>query len=391
MSERTFINGLDQNGAPLAIAVQDGRIHALAPQLIPSAQSEVIDLAGQLVLPGFVDGHIHLDKSFVGDHWHPHQPTNSLRERLAVEKQLLAKARPIQERAQSLIAQAAAFGTLAMRCHVDVDASTGLSHLTAVLQARAAWADWMEIELVAFPQAGVISCPGTLAVMDQAMRAGAQVVGGIDPTSFDGNPVGQLDALFKLADKHNGKIDIHLHEPGEMCLADLQRIAERTQALGLQGKVAVSHAYGLGDLDDINLRKIAEVLAVTGIAIMTNAPGDRSFPPIKALREAGVSVFSGNDNIQDAWWPFGNADMLQRAMLVAYRSGFYTDSDLNLALDMATHASAAIIGLRHYGLQVGHPANFVLVNAANAAAAVATVPSSRTLVRNGEFWQVPCP
>lgn len=101
MSERTFVNGIDQNGAPLAIAVQDGRIQALAPQLIPSAQSEVIDLAGQLVLPGFVDGHIHLDKSFVGDHWRPHQPTNSLRERLAVEKQLLAKARPIQERAQA--------------------------------------------------------------------------------------------------------------------------------------------------------------------------------------------------------------------------------------------------------------------------------------------------
>lgn len=94
-------------------------------------------------------------------------------------------------------------------------------------------------------------------------------------------------------------------------------------------------------IDDTSLRSTAEALAQAGVSIMTNAPGDHAFPPILALRQAGVQVFSGNDNIQDAWWPFGNGYMLQRVMLVAYRSGFRSDEELLIALDMATHAAAA--------------------------------------------------
>ena len=389
MNDRIFINAVDADGAPLHIAVQDGLITSMGSECPVLPHAEVVDVAGHVVLPGWVDGHIHLDKSFVGDGWHPHQPVGSLRERLAVEKQALAAARPMVARAEALMAQAASLGTMAMRCHVDVDATTQLRHLEAVMQARAKWAQWLEIELVAFPQAGVMSCPGTAQVLEQAMRAGAQVVGGIDPTSLDGDPDGQLDVVFGLAQRHAAKVDIHLHEPGEMCVADLQRIAVRTEALGMQGRVAVSHAYGLGDLDDAALQRIAAVLARAGVAIMTNAPGNHGFPPVLKLREAGVRVFSGNDNIQDAWWPFGNGDMLQRAMLVAYRSGFYTDADLRVALEMATHAGAAVIGKADYGLQVGHVADFVLLQAPNAAAAVATVPYARTIVRKGQHWQAP--
>ncbi|WP_313387456.1 amidohydrolase family protein, partial [Achromobacter aegrifaciens] len=98
----------------------------------------------------------------------------------------------------------------------------------------------------------------------------------------------------------------------------------------------------------------ARKLADAGVAIMTNAPGDRAFPPVLALRAAGVRVFTGNDNIQDCWWPYGNGDMLQRAMLIGYRSGFYTDDDLLTALHMASHAGAAVLGLDGYGLQVGN-------------------------------------
>ena len=136
---------------------------------------------------------------------------------------------------------------MAMRCHVDVDATTQLTHLEAVLQAHAKWEQWLEIELVAFPQAGVVSCPGTAQVLDQAMRAGAQVVGGIDPTTFDGDPDRQLDVVFDLAERHAAKVDVHLHEPGEICMADLQRIAARTEALGMQGvwPSAMPMAWGI--------------------------------------------------------------------------------------------------------------------------------------------------
>jgi cytosine/adenosine deaminase-related metal-dependent hydrolase len=118
---------------------------------------------------------------------------------------------------------------------------------------------------------------------------------------------------------------------------------------------------------------------------MTNAPGDRPFPPVLQLREAGVRVFAGNDNIRDAWWPYGNGDMLQRAMLVGYRSGFYTDEQLLVALDMITDGCAAAIGKTGYGLAVGNAATFVVLDAPSGAAAVAGVPGSRVVVRRGEF------
>ncbi|MFM0233979.1 amidohydrolase family protein [Paraburkholderia sediminicola] len=386
MFDRVFVNAVDADGNPLNLAVHEGRFVAIGPECPGLDSAEVVDLAGHLVLPGFVDGHIHLDKSFVGDRWRPHRHVASLRERLAIEKQELASAAPIVERADALIRQAASFGTIAMRSHVDVDATTGLTNLHAVMEAREKWRGVVDIELVAFPQAGVVSCPGTAEVLDAAAREGAQVVGGIDPTTLDGDAEGQLDIVFGIAEKRGVKIDIHLHEPEQQGIDQLHRIAARTIASGLNGRVSVSHAYGLGDAAPEVVDRVAAALAEAGVSILTNAPGDRAFPPILQLRAAGVRVFTGNDNIQDAWWPYGNGDMLQRAMLVGYRSGFYTDDELRVALHMATEAGAAVLGKSGYGLKVGNEATFVVVKAPNAAAAVAAVPADRAIVRNGQFW-----
>ncbi|WP_433705036.1 amidohydrolase family protein [Paraburkholderia sacchari] len=389
MFDRVFVNAVGADGQPLNLAVRDGRfasissLDAAGPE---TGAAEIVDLQGHLVLPGFVDGHIHLDKSFLGDRWRPHRVAATLRERLADEKAALASAAPIAQRADALIRQAASFGTIAMRSHVDVDATTGLTHLQAVMEAREKWRGIIDIELVAFPQAGVVSCPGTADVLDAAAQEGVDVVGGIDPTTLDGDADGQLDIVFGIAQKRGVKIDIHLHEAGEQGIEQLHRIAARTRAAGLEGRVSVSHAYALGDVDADAVARIADALAAAGVSIMTNAPGDRAFPPILPLRAAGVRVFSGNDNIQDAWWPYGNGDMLQRAMLLGYRSGFYTDQELLVALDMATEAGAAVIGKRDYGLKVGNEASFVIVKAPNAAAAVAAAPAERVIVRSGQFW-----
>ncbi|MDE1008377.1 MAG: amidohydrolase family protein [Paraburkholderia fungorum] len=386
MFDRVFVNAVDADGNPLNFAVREGRFVGIGPVRPQTDGAEIVDLEGHLVLPGFVDGHIHLDKSFVGDRWRPHRHVGSLRERLAIEKQELASAAPIVERADALIRQAASFGTIAMRSHVDVDATTGLTNLHAVMEARDKWRGVVDIELVAFPQAGVVSCPGTAELLDAAACEGAQVVGGIDPTMLDGDAEGQLDIVFGIAEKRGVRIDIHLHEPGQQGIDQLHRIAARTRALGLNGRVSVSHAYGLGDVAPEVVDRIAAALAEAGVSIMTNAPGDRVFPPILQLRVAGVRVFTGNDNIQDAWWPYGNGDMLQRAMLVGYRSGFYTDEELRVALHMATEAGAAVLEKSGYGLKVGNEATFVVVKAPNAAAAVAAVPADRAIVRNGQFW-----
>ena len=382
MTDRLFINAVDTGGQPIQLVVRDGRFAAIGAACAAAPGAQTIDLDGRVVLPGFVDGHIHLDKSFVGDRWVPHEPVGTLRERLAVEKRQLAAAPPIVERANALIAQAAAFGTVAMRSHVDVDATTGLSNLQAVMAAREQWRGIVDIELVAFPQAGVVTCPGTAEILDAAVREGADVVGGIDPTTLDGDADGQLDIVFGIAEKRGAKIDIHLH--GSVKRASRSCCGSRRARARAGGRVNVSHAYALGQVSDDDVQRTAAALADAGVSILTNAPGDCAFPPVQALRDAGVHVFAGNDNIRDAWWPFGNGDMLQRAMMVGYRSGFYTDEALGIALDMATHAGARVIGKENYGIAVGCDATFVAVHAPNAAAAVAGVPAERWVFRRGE-------
>lgn len=384
MIKRLFTNALLPDGTPADLAVSGGRFVGIGSDLVAGEGTERVDLGGRLVLPGFVDGHIHLDKSFFGEPWQPHRPAASLRDRLAAEKAMLADVRPAAVRADVLIAQAASLGTVAMRSHVDVDATTGLSHLHAVMAMREKWRESMDIELVAFPQAGILTCPGTADILDAAIREGAEVVGGIDPEGMDGNSEGHLDVVFGIAERHGAKIDIHLHEAGLPGIAQLHRIAARTLALGMAGRVTVSHAYALGDVDQPALDSIARALAGAGVAIMTNAPGDRAFPPILRLREHGVHVFAGNDNIRDAWWPYGNGDMLQRAMLIGYRSGFYTDEHLGIALAMATTESARALGLERRELAVGAEATFVALPALNAAAAVAAPPSERLVFRRGK-------
>ncbi len=377
--------GVDRDGAPVHFHIRDGRFEGLNRTAARAEGARIIDLQGFTLLPGLVDGHIHLDKSFVGDRWHPHQPVASLRERLAVEKAAVAGAAPMVDRAEALIRQCSGFGTVAMRCHVDIDASTGLRHLEAVREAAQRCADIMQIQLVAFPQAGVMSCAGTAAVLEQALAEGVEVLGGIDPTTLDGDAEGQLALLFGLAERYGVRLDIHLHEPGETGLAQLLRIAARTRAAGLQGRVAVSHAYALGEVPLARALQVGEALAAAGVAIMSNAPGDHPFPPLRALHDAGVRVFAGNDNIRDCWWPYGNGDLLQRAMLLGYRSGFYTDADLMLALEMVTTHAAAVIGLPEYGMGEGMPATFVAVRADHGPAAVAGVPAERRVVVGGRW------
>lgn len=294
---RLFRNVLCKDGRTRDLAVRDGCF--VDPNELNN-DAEMIDLDGLLALPAFIEGHIHLDKSFVGDNWRPHRPADDLGQRLTIEKQLLAGALPVQDRADALLAQAHRLGTVAMRSHVDVDASLKLDHLHAVMAACEPWRGKVDVEIVAFPQAGILASPGTADLLDAAVREGASVVGGLDPSAFDGDADAHLDVVFGVAERHGVKIDIHLHEPGQQGIEQLRRIALRTRAAAMQGKVAVSHAYALGDVERDEAARTADLLADAGVAIMTNAPGNRAFPPISLLRRAEVRVFAGNDNIRDA-------------------------------------------------------------------------------------------
>ncbi len=383
-----FTNARFDGGARLHIAVKDGRIAAITPADQPPAGAETIDLGNALVVPGFVEGHIHLDTSFYGDAWRPHKPcTNgfNVHERVAFQAQNMAEAAPMDERARNQLDLCIGHGSTQMRSHVMVDGSVGLKSLETILRVREEYEGLIDIQLVAFPQSGILASPGTPQLLDEAIGLGADLVGGLDPASFDRDVEKHLDVVFGVAGKHGVDVDIHLHDMGTLSAFEIEQIAARTRALGMQGHVAVSHAYGLGDISMDQLKTIADILARSGVAIMTNAPGARPFPPILALRNAGVTVFSGNDNIRDSWWPYGDGDMLGRATTLGYRSGFYLDEELRVAFDVVTEAGAKALRLDSYGLRVGAKADFVTLNAEHVPEAVVATPQGRSVYKEGRL------
>ena len=369
------------------VRVEDGIIAEIAAEIAADVaagpEAAVEDGDGQLLVPGFVDAHMHLDKTFWGLPWRPHQAGPLTIDKIENERRLRRELDiSPEDQAIKLMRQAISKGTTHIRSHVDIDTEIGLANLEGVMAARDRMKDHMTLQLVAFPQSGMLARPGTTELMEAAIKAGADLVGGIDPSVIERDPVGHIDGIFTIAERHGAGVDIHLHEPGALGGLAIELIAERTRALGLQGKVTVSHAFCLGMVDQPYFEKLAGLLADSGISIMTHAPGHVAFPPIKPLREAGVIVCSGSDTIRDSWGPYGNADMLERAMLLGYRSNYRLDPDIETALDLTTFGGAAVMGAEGYGLEVGCRADFVVVPGDTLAEAVINRPP-RTLVIKG--------
>ena len=367
------------------VHLRDGVIAAIGSGLIAAPGAEVIDASGCLMLPGLVDAHAHLDKTLWGTPWHAHQAGPLLWDKISHERQVLARLglSPALQSAR-ILRRMLACGTTHCRTHVDIGPDIGLKHFHGVLAMREAHRAWMDLQVVAFPQTGVMIAPGTLDLLEQAVREGAEVLGGLDPMGIDHDPKGQLDGLFAIAGRHGCELDIHLHDAGALGAATFEMIAERTRALGLKGKVAVSHAFCLGQVEPARLEQLVTLLLDNDIAIMSHAPsGPTLFPPLKLLHERGVRLFTGSDGVRDTWGPLNNGDLLERAYLIAYRSGFRHDADIDLALRMATFGGAQVMGLKGYGLQVGDAADLLLVEAETAAEAVCFHPARRWVIKRG--------
>jgi len=367
------------DGSKHDVEIEGGRVAALLP---PTASEP-----GVMLLPPLVDGHIHLDKTLLGLPWVPNQAAgNKVSDRIEAERKVRA-ARTVSETetGSNLVEQVVATGTLHMRSHVDIDNQLGLRNLHAVLAIRERFRDLVTIQIVAFPQSGLLRSPGTAALLDEAVAQGADLLGGLDPIGIDGDLAGHLDPIFAIASKHGVGIDLHLHDGGEGGIAQMLAIAERTRANGLTGKVAISHAFALGSVPTDFAARTADTLAEAGIAIMSHGPGAGTMPPLPLLRTHGVEVFGGSDNIRDAWSPFGNGDMLERAMLIGYRGNFRHDHELRLAYEMVTEAAARVLGVPDYGIKVGGPADFVAVEAETLAEAVAARPRRKWVMKAGRI------
>ncbi len=385
-SPLVITNALAPGGAPTELFVQDGRIAALGPGASNSAppDAERFDAKGWLILPGLVEGHIHLDKTLVGLPFIPHIEGATIADRIAAEKSLRRSVpASIEARGGRLIEMLSAFGTVAARSHVDIDTDVGLSGLEALLRLKQTYAERIDLQIVAFPQSGILADPGVADLLEAALGNGADLIGGLDPAGIDGDPQGHLDVVFGLAERCGVGVDIHLHDAGPLGAWELRLIAERTAALSLSGRVAVSHAFSLGALDDADFAATAEALARAGVAIMTTGPGPVPMPPVKKLRAAGVKVFAGNDNIRDAWSPFGSGDLIERAALICDRQNFRSDDDLELAFRLVTEESAAATGLGTGRLEAGALADLVFVEAQSIAETVATRPQPRIVFKRG--------
>ena len=372
-------------GPAVDLLIRDGRIAASGSALAAEPGVAELDGADALALPGLVDAHAHIDKTLWGLAWHSNLSGPRVADRISYERRVLGDmALPPAARSGALLRHMAARGTTHVRSHVDIGPDIGLRHLEAILALRERWRGFMDIQIVAFPQTGVMIHPGTLDLLDAAIGLGAEVIGGLDPCSIDRDPKGQLDGIFAIADRRGVGVDIHLHDRGELGAFQVELIAERTRALGLKGRVAISHAFCLGGVEEAQLAELIGLLADNDIAIMTHGPmGSTPFPPIRRLHDAGIRLFTGSDGVRDAWGPLNTGDMLERAFLLAYRSNFRDDSGLALALDLATFGGARVIGAAGYGLAVGDRADLVLVDARTVGEAVVAHGPRSVVLKGG--------
>lgn len=376
------------------VLVSDGLIAAIKEQGVKetgaketgamASSAARVDCHGLLMAPSLVEGHIHLDKTLLGLPLMPHRPGRRIAERIEHEKELRRNlGASVVARGGALIRQVAASGTGSMRSHVDIDAEIGLTQLEEQLELKARYASLVDIQIVAFPQSGILTDLAMRDLLNAALAEGADLVGGLDPASLDGDVSGHLDVVFGLAQKHGKGIDIHLHDAGDLGLQQLREIAHRTIAAELEGHVAVSHAFCLGD--DLPIEATAEALAKARIAIMTNGPSQVPMPPVMKLKELGVTVFAGSDNIRDAWSPYGNGNMLERVQLIGYLQGMNSHQELEHLFEMATSINAGVLGIDGYGLQPGNRADFILLSADSKAEAVLSRPIPSMVVKAGQI------
>ncbi|WP_045523194.1 amidohydrolase [Neobacillus niacini] len=346
----------------------------------------VIDANGLLLIPSFIEKHVHLDKTYMGEDWRACIPAKGVIERCEIEKNILASIlSSTQNRAEALLEILLSYGSTHVRTHVDIYPEVKLQNLEGVRRALDTYSNKVSSEIVAFAQHGLLR-PGTVQLIREAVRNGAGIVGAVDPASVDNNIEASLVQLMELAVEGNADIDLHLHDPGHLGTFTMKRLAYLTKQAGWEGRVAVSHAFGLGDVSKEEAIELAQILKDAGISIVTSLPGGRAIPPVNLLTECGVEVAIGNDNIYDSWWPTGNGDVLERAgrLLERYR---WTD-EVSLAQSLK-YITGGITPLDREGNQVwpkpGDTANIILVDASCSAEIIARRSTRKAVFYKGNL------
>jgi cytosine deaminase len=367
------------------VTISGGVITEVAPA---SGASEPGDLdgGGLLALPGFINTHAHVDKSWWGKPWVPYTYSDHPTVEGWIANERAQRGNydiPNVNSATAVLREFLRHGTTATRTHIDVDLGIGLKGLESVQAAVADLDGAIYVETVAFPQDGVLRRPGVMRLLDEAAQAGAHSIGGLDPGTIDGDVEGQLDGLFQIAVDRGVGLDLHLHDFGSLGAYEYRQVIRRTIDAGLQGKVNISHGFAMGTLQQSVQEEIIEGLAEAGISWTTVAMSGTAPLPWQRMRERGVPLGLGTDGIRDLWSPFGDGDLLRVAFAFARLHGFRHDDKLATAVEFATKHGAPFVGREQHDLVPGARADIVLLDAENVPDVLVRCPQRRLVVSGG--------
>jgi len=379
------------------IAIHDGKIAALSPQPQNASVADALDAEGGLAFPPFIEPHIHLDTTQTAGEpsWNESGTLFEGIERWAERKALLNH-EDVKTRARQTLKWQIANGIQHVRTHVDVS-DPSLTALRAMLQVKQEMAPWVDIQLVAFPQEGILSYPDGEALLEEALKLGADVVGAIPHFEFTREyGVESLHKVFALAQKYQRMVDVHCDEIDD----EQSRFVETVAALALRenmgARVTASHTTAMHSYNGAYTSRLFRLLKRSGINFVANPlvnihlqgrfdsyPKRRGITRVKEMLEADINVCFGHDDVFDPWYPLGTASMLQVLHMGLHVCQLMGYGQLDEGIKLITANSARTLQLRDYGIQTGNSASLVILPADNGFDALRRQVPVRYSIRHG--------
>lgn len=369
---------VDNQAELVSVQIQAGKFKAIAPNLTAQPGEKVIDGKQKLLLPPFIDSHVHLDATLTAGQPEWNQ-SGTLFDGIRIwhtRKQSLTKA-DIKQRARQTIENMIGHGIQHVRSHVDVT-DPHLTGVEALLELKHELADVIDLQLVAFPQDGILSSPKGKELMTQAIKEGLDVVGGIPhyefTTEYGWN---SIHFLMALADKYQRLVDVHCDEIDDPAARNLEVLAAEAYSRGLNDRVTASHTTAMGSYNDAYTYKLFNLLKQSQINFVANPlvnvhlggrfdtyPKRRGVTRIKELTAAGLNVSFGEDDVQDPWNPLGDGNMLDAVTMGVYIAHLMGYQQIQHAFNYVTYNGAKTLHISdQYGITVGKPADCILLNA----------------------------
>ncbi len=386
-----------RDGRLVDVAVVEGRIVALEPRIEGEA-NERIDAGGRLLSPPLIEPHCHLDAALT-EGLAGHNETGTLLEGIRrwsmTKPQLTVEA--VKERAIRTIEWYASQGALVIRSHVDV-CDPQFTGLRALLEVRETMRDLVDLQLVAFPQEGILSYPNGAQLLEEALRLGCDVVGAIPHYEMTREMgVESLRIAFDLAERYDRPLDAHCDETDDDQSRFVEVMAAETIRRGLQGRVVASHTTAMGSYNNAYAFKLFGWLKRAELSIIANPPDNsilqgrfdtypkrRGLTRVKELLEYGINVAFGHDSVMDPWYPLGTGNMLHAAWLGLHLVQLSGYEEIPLVWDLVTTNAARALGiLDRYGIEVGKPADFVIFDAATERDALRLLAPALWCVKRG--------